>query len=215
MKIVIIALAFVLASCSSGSSTPEDTEPVNQLTRIAFFGNSITAHHPAPHIGWQGNWGMAASMESLDYVNQTARLLGAIEFQTFSAIAWEKNIEAYDVNELKPMTDYNADLVIANIGENIKSTHSIESVKSQLLMLKNYIYDHSDSELVIVNSYYGGHRVNTAIAEFCLEHGLIMVDVGDMRAHYSASDFFDNYAVGSHPSDAGMLEIANRIVNAL
>ena len=76
MKYIVI-IALFLIGCSTGSDNTGNTvdpilEPEQQLTRLAFFGNSITSHSPSPDIGWQGDWGMAASMESLDYVNQTA-----------------------------------------------------------------------------------------------------------------------------------------------
>ena len=213
MKFIIIIL-MLIQGCSSGGSTDE---PSRQLTRVAFFGNSITANAPAPDYGWHGYWGMAASMESLDFVNQAANMLGAIEFEKFFAADWEREVNTYDVSKFKAITDYGADLVVANIGENISNTNTVDDVKRHLLTLMNYIHDHSGSELIIVNSFYFSTVANTAIAEFCLEQGLVMVDISDMGVNpkYNSLELFDDPGIGSHPSDAGMLEIANRVVNAI
>lgn len=63
--------------------------------RILFVGNSITRHGVAPWIGWNNDWGMAASAKERDYVHLTASALkkrwGACDFCITQAADWERN----------------------------------------------------------------------------------------------------------------------------
>ena len=47
--------------------------------RFLFVGNSITRHGPKPEIGWENDWGMAASKKENDYVHVTVAMLEKIE----------------------------------------------------------------------------------------------------------------------------------------
>ena len=42
---------------------------------VLFIGNSITRHEPKPEIGWDHDWGMAASCKENDYVHVAVKLL--------------------------------------------------------------------------------------------------------------------------------------------
>lgn len=52
--------------------------------KVLFLGNSITVHERAPQIGWDHNWGMAASREANDYVHLVLRGLG----ERYGALAY-------------------------------------------------------------------------------------------------------------------------------
>ena len=65
------------------------------VINVLFLGNSITRHAPAPDIGWDYDWGMAASSEENDYVHVAVKLLeekfGKINYCIINCGEWELN----------------------------------------------------------------------------------------------------------------------------
>ena len=66
------------------------------------LGNSITLHGPLESIGWTGNWGMAASEESKDYVHLLTKQIaeaaqGSPETMVQNIADFERNYAAYDI----------------------------------------------------------------------------------------------------------------------
>jgi len=57
------------------SCQPEEGLEETALNKVLIIGNSITYHPPDFSIGWDANWGMAASRPELDYVSLLTDLL--------------------------------------------------------------------------------------------------------------------------------------------
>ena len=63
-----ISIAFIVFILYASCQVKEDTKVVPiQFKNILILGNSITKHAPRPQVGWYGNWGMAASVQSKDF----------------------------------------------------------------------------------------------------------------------------------------------------
>ena len=95
------------------------------IHKVLFLGNSITKHGPKADIDWSGNWGMAASAESKDYVHLVTQ--GILRRQSSVPEVLVKNIadferayDGYDIaGKLKEAIEFEADLIILAIGENV------------------------------------------------------------------------------------------------
>src|SRR5690349_11353436 len=80
--------------------------------RVLFLGNSITRHGPAPDLGWNDDWGMAASALEKDYVHRVAAGLagrtGKKPEIKFANIAdFERGLATYDLDaKLKGEVDW-------------------------------------------------------------------------------------------------------------
>ena len=94
---------------------------------VLFVGNSITRHEPKPEIGWDNDWGMAASKLENDYVHVTIKILeeklGKINYCVANCGEWELNYEQDGlISQWAAARDFQADIVIIRIGENIWNT---------------------------------------------------------------------------------------------
>jgi hypothetical protein len=121
-------------SDGSSATPPSDHRGVMyhgiKADKVLFLGNSITLHGPAPAIGWQGNWGMAASAADKDYVHLVLKGIAQAAGQDPKSMVvniadFERQFETYDVAVgLKRELAFRANLVIVAIGENVPALSS-------------------------------------------------------------------------------------------
>ena len=96
--------------------------------KVLIIGNSITQHTPSVPKGWIANWGMAATSREKDYVH-LLNTLAVAENQDVE-MHWV-NISEYEMyfydwskvtNDYSAYVDFDADIIIATFGANIKNS---------------------------------------------------------------------------------------------
>lgn len=205
----------------------EAQEP--KLDRVLFLGNSITRHGPAPAIGWNDDWGMAASALEKDYVHL---VLAGIEKRSgkkpeakIANIAdFERNLAAYDVDvRLKAEFDFKPTLVILAIGENVPALSTADAkaqFKASLGRLLGAAKKSGVEPALVVRSCFWGDAAKDAILEeACAAAGGTFVNMsalGKDESNYARAERkFEHAGVAAHPGDKGMAAIAAAILKVL
>lgn len=190
---------------------------MNKIRKILFMGNSITKHGPNPQIGWEGNWGMAASAEENDYVHKLMKHINSIDpavhFLIKNIADFEREFWSYDISQLKEFRDYEADLVIMRIAENIDEKQlKLHKLSEHYTELVRYI-NPNDGLVICTNCFWNKPTVSKAIEQIAVENGYQFVDIHDLGKDDAnmAKDLFWHAGVGAHPSNQGMEKIAFRI----
>ncbi len=120
-------LVVLILSCAALPATGQET-----FRKVLFLGNSITKHGPKADIDWSGNWGMAASTEAKDYVHLVVAGLAAKggtapETMVRNIADFERAHAGYDIaGKLREAVDFQADLIILAIGENVAALQTPE-----------------------------------------------------------------------------------------
>lgn len=215
--VLILLACFVTQSFAQGS-----------YRKILFLGNSITKHGPKADIDWSGNWGMAASAEAKDYVHLVTKALtdrqsAAPEVLVKNIADFERAYAGYDVAaKLKEAVDFQADLIILAIGENVPGLKTPEdkaklqeSVTKLLTMLKG---DRKPT-ILVRSCFWTNAAKDEALRGACDAVSGIYVDIsalGKDEKNYGRSDRpYKHAGVANHPGDAGMAAIAEAIVKVL
>ena len=211
--------AFTLLAASLAGAEPH---------RVLFLGNSITRHGPKADIGWSGNWGMAASAESNDYVHRVTagltRRWGEEPTVMVENIAtFERQYASNDTSSLvKKVTDFAPDLVILAIGENVpalKSDAERAAFATALRRLGQGMQGNRHPTLIVRSCFWANAAKDDVLRTFCTEAGGIFVDIRALakdEANYARAERTIAHAgVGAHPGDKGMQAIAEAILAAI
>ncbi|HKP94755.1 MAG TPA: hypothetical protein VJ385_03260 [Fibrobacteria bacterium] len=192
------------------------------------MGNSITRNPPVPALGWNGDWGMAATALDRDYAHQTARILKEKGLELELNLAdrdcpdcdgsIDEQIHNMDqVRRLKPR------YVVVQLSEHsfdieLRSGKMADQYRRLLQGLKDagvpHVYCLSAwGEKDLGEPHAVGIRL--ALKEF---PGYTLVDITKAAAdtlNYGDPALFADAGVRWHPGDKGMLAIAESLADAV
>ena len=192
---------------------------------VLFVGNSITRHGPKKEIGWENDWGMAATKLENDYVHVAVKMLeerfGKVNYGIVNCGDWETHY--YDdslIPQWQAARDFQADIVVMRLGENI--WNAVDKLKEDPLAphyakLVEYLSAKPNAKVLITGLFWDGGDIEKAVESVAVDKGYTFVRLCDLSAEKEnmAIGQFWHEGVALHPSDLGMRRIAERIVAAL
>ena len=193
--------------------------------KVLFVGNSITLHAPKPEIGWNGNWGMAASQKEYDYVHRVVQGLeerfGQVNYCIAQGAAWERDypkgkkiLKQY----YETARDFNADVVIIRIGENILNSMLQEmDCKPYFEGMIHFFASNPSAKVIVTDNFWRKELVDNTLKEIAEENGYSFCQLHDLQDDEKtmAIGQFEHKGVSIHPRDYGMECIAKRILKLL
>ncbi|WP_317171529.1 GDSL-type esterase/lipase family protein [Spirosoma profusum] len=196
--------------------------------RMMVIGNSIMAHGPAPEVGWNLFNGMAASAPEKDFVHlleahlKTLNPEAKTELQTGGDFERSFGTDGYTINQFnKPVQEFQPDLIIVRIGENIddgqvNGSRDLEANFSQLLDRLASLNPSQPVKIICTTTVWDRPNTDAIIRKVTNAKGYPLVDLRSMvgQSQYFASEYKDPN-VAAHPNDAGMKRIADLIIEKL
>lgn len=216
-------LLLILLVCFTTSSFAQSA-----FKKVLFLGNSITKHGPKADIDWSGNWGMAASAEAKDYVHVFTKALSEKQGSTPEILVkniadFERAHQGYDfAAKLKESIDFQADLIVLAIGENVpalKTEEEAVAFASSVLKLLRTVSGARKPVILVRSCFWAVPAKDSCLKLACNEVGGIFVDISSLSADKSlygrAEREFKHAGVANHPGDKGMAAIADALMKAL
>jgi len=208
-------LFILILACSCKKNKGKENAPDIKFSNVVILGNSITYSPANAEVGWNGNWGMAASAPELDFVHL---LTEDFKDKNTACVVTAKNIAAFEINyqvynfdiELKQIKDLKPDLLIIRIGENVKQ-EGIDSVafEQKYSSLVDYFKaDNPNLKILAAGSFWGNPTVDRIMSRHSAF--LTLKILGLDMSNYAWGQYMNN-GVASHPSDKGMKAIASLI----
>ncbi len=192
--------------------------------RVVFIGNSITLHGKAPKIGWNNEWGMAASAADKDYVHLVTAELEKrtgrkADVRVRNLAEFERGYGTYDLARLKDLVDFQPDYLIVALGENVGNLEGQERADFRdafKRLLGSFLVGPHKPHAVVRGCFWPNAWKDELMAQAARECGIPFV-----KADVSPDDsmravgLFEHPGVQNHPGDKGMAEIARRIIQGL
>jgi len=192
--------------------------------RVLFVGNSITRHGPKPSIGWNVDWGMAASAPEKDYVHRVVAGIeaarGPVDWCIAQGAVWERSFTdpAILPTHFAAARAFRADTVIVRIGENTdRSLLAANDYAAAFAEMVRFFAPNPAARVVVTDLFWASPAIDEPIRQAARENGWTLVALGDLgaRDEMKAIGLFSHAGVAGHPGDEGMRAIAERILAAL
>ncbi len=190
----------------------------NAKTRILVVGNSITRHGPLKEIGWERDWGMAASAPEKDYVHRLFAMLTEngqdVLMRIRQCANWERKfLEEGILSNYDEDREFNADVVVFRLGENV-AEEDRPYFKEPMKKFIEHICP--NGKVIFTTCFWENPIIDKAIQEVAKERGEVCI-AGDFARDEKnmALGQFAHGGVSVHPSDAGMEAIAQAIFEAV
>ncbi len=214
--LISISLILLLTNCKKNIATEKTSIKKVSFANILILGNSITYAPATPSIGWNGGWGMAATIPEKDYVHLlTTKFMQA----NSKAIVQAKNIAAFEVNyntydfdaELKLYRNQKPDLLIVRIAENVDSSFdSVAFAKCYQNLLAYMKVGNPNLKILAAGSFWPNHDyANVILSRYTPYVSLSFL--GDDLSNYAFDRQNVSDGVKQHPGDKGMQGIAETI----
>ncbi len=181
--------------------------------RFLFVGNSITTAPVNSAIGWDRTCGMAASCAEKDYVHMAmeriTRRFPESTFEILDASEYEKNYNSFDLTEYEPYRDFEADVIVMRIIENVNPDDIAQnSFGRHYERIINYL-NKRGAIIICTGSFWRNDDGDAIIKRISVRNGYTFIPLSQLDTpEYRADGEFIDPGVAAHPSDEGMQEIA-------
>ena len=195
--------------------------------RVLVYGNSIALHGRLPKIGWDRDWGMAASSRDRDFAHLLVAGLERrrgekADFRIRNIAVLERNFRTNltDFAELAADVAWAPDYVVIAIGENTPSLDAAAAADYTrfLVALAKPLVESAKRPPVVMRSPFWKNAVKAdCTARAAKEAGAAYVDAGPLGDDESnmAIGLFSHPGVARHPGDLGMRRLADLILSAI
>lgn len=208
-------IVFILSGCINKHNERDYTKKV--VKRVLILGNSIVRHPPLPSIGWNNNWGMAASSIDSDFVHILIRNIKAKDSGCqvmYENIAdFEAGYTKWDYRKADTFVRFNPDIIIMRIAENVNdklaSKNDFVDYYDNLI---NYIDTGKHAMIFVCNGWWKNKYVNKLLEDYADQRGFPFINQTILYSPETiATGEYKNQDVQQHPNNLGMRRIAESI----
>lgn len=192
----------------------------NDGIRVLFLGNSITRHGPCPSIGWNYDWGMAASELSKDYVHCIMEKVAQKGVKACYCIAhagdWERQHNTDSPLELSHFDrakEFAADIIVWRLLENCSCADFNGLLyEARCKALLDHVNPKQSKHVIITTSFWK-HPGDPSSRAVAAQRDYPLVELGHLGEldEMKALGLFAHEGVANHPGDRGMRAIADAI----
>lgn len=190
-----------------------------EIKKVMIIGNSIMKHGKAPQIGWNSEWGMAATAAEKDYahllfgkINSVLKQQKAPTLQ-LSRVTAENKMQGWDA-----LKGNDADVIVIQLGDNYRDKLNVEEFQNNYSQMIRDLRGERNPLIVCLSNWSGGKQAEL-IEAAAKENNVLFVNLGPLFANpenlAKSEGHFTHGGVNWHPGDRGMAAIADAAFSAI